>query len=324
MAKNSDYVLNPVPRQITARGWGLLAAVVAVALGILAFVLYFYDAEGGSRVNGGVGATSEPGLIATLDPQAVDPGTGKATVHLAFSPQGGGLVDENGRMIANTRIVVISSLGVQEAKFMAGDAVGQFDAVIGIDGEQANYPFDVHTGFLDLSAETFEVNPDGSEVTVEEVAIGVQGLGGVNGWDTTMDLDPGMSGAPLSVVTFHRAFSTQVFALLLLGLSIILALCSVIAGVLVGTNRRRLEVTMLSWAAALLFALPLLRNYLPNAPPVGASIDIYVYLWVIVAAVTGLVMLVVAWIRQKRAELLNDAAQRAAIVPATEPDGPPR
>ena len=81
---------------------------------------------------------------------------------------------------------------------------------------------------------------------------------------------------------------------------------------------------MLSWAAALLFALPLLRNYLPNAPPVGASIDIYVYLWVIVAAVTGLVMLVVAWIRQKRAELLHDATQRAAAAPPREPGGAPR
>ena len=56
----------------------------------------------------------------------------------------------------------------------------------------------------------------------------------------------------------------------------------------------------------------------------GASIDIYVYLWVIVAAVTGLVMLVVAWIRQKRAELLHDAAQRAAAAPPREPGGAPR
>jgi hypothetical protein len=324
MAKNSDYALNPVPREITRRGWGLLAIVAAVALGILAFVLYFYDAEGGSRVNGGVGTTSASGLIATLDPQAVDPGSGKATIHLVFTPQGAGLVDDKGRMVANARVVVVSSLGVQEAKFMAGDPVGQFDAVIGIDGEEANYPFDVHTGFLDISAETFVVDPDGSEVSGDEVAIGVQGLGGVNGWDTTMDLDSGMSTTPFAVVTFHRAFSTQVFALLLLGLSVILALCSVVAGVLVGSNRRRLEVTMLSWAAALLFALPLLRNYLPNAPPVGASIDIYVYLWVIVAAVTGLVMLVVAWIRQKRAELLHDAAQRAAAAPPREPGGAPR
>lgn len=210
MAKNSDYALNPVPREITRRGWVLLGIVAAVALGILAFVLYFYDAEGGSRVNGGVGTTSASGLIATLDPQAVDPGSGKATIHLVFTPQGAGLVDDKGRMVANARVVVVSSLGVQEAKFMAGDPVGQFDAVIGIDGEEANYPFDVHTGFLDISAETFVVDPDGSEVSGDEVAIGVQGLGGVNGWDTTMDLDSGMSTTPFAVVTFHRAFSTQV------------------------------------------------------------------------------------------------------------------
>ena len=239
MAKNSDYALNPVPREITRRGWGLLAIVAAVALGILAFVLYFYDAEGGSRVNGGVGTTSASGLIATLDPQAVDPGSGKATIHLVFTPQGAGLVDDKGRMVANARVVVVSSLGVQEAKFMAGDPVGQFDAVIGIDGEEANYPFDVHTGFLDISAETFVVDPDGSEVSGDEVAIGVQGLGGVNGWDTTMDLDSGMSTTPFAVVTFHRAFSTQVFALLLLGLSVILALCSVVAGAAATTRPTR-------------------------------------------------------------------------------------
>ena len=41
-------------------------------------------------------------------------------------------------------------------------------------------------------------------------------------------------------------------------------------------------------------------------------------------AVTGLVMLVVAWIRQKRAELLHDATQRAAAAPPREPGGAPR
>ena len=100
------------------------------------------------------------------------------------------------------------------------------------------------------------------------------------------------------------------FAVLLLSLSIAVALMSIIVGVLVSTNRRRMEATMLSWGAALLFALPLLRNYLPNAPPIGASIDIYVYLWVIAAAVAGLLMQVVAWARQQRADLLAKAAAR--------------
>ena len=56
------------------------------------------------------------------------------------------------------------------------------------------------------------------------------------------------------------------------------------------TRRRAAEVGLLSWTAALLFALPLLRTYMPNSPPIGASIDVYVYLWVMVAAVAAAVL----------------------------------
>ena len=63
-------------------------------------------------------------------------------------------------------------------------------------------------------------------------------------------------------------------------------------------------MALLSWAAAVLFALPLLRTYFPNSPPVGASVDIYVYLWVIVAAVIAAALVVVAWVRQNGATLV--------------------
>ena len=64
------------------------------------------------------------------------------------------------------------------------------------------------------------------------------------------------------------------------------------------SNRRKAEVALLSWSAALLFALPLLRTYLPGAPPIGAAIDIYIYLWVIVIAVISAMLSVIAWVRQ--------------------------
>jgi hypothetical protein len=69
------------------------------------------------------------------------------------------------------------------------------------------------------------------------------------------------------------------------------------------TNRRRIEVALLAWTASLLFALPLLRTYLPNAPPIGAAIDIYVYLWVMVLAVIAAVLVVIAWVAQTGAKL---------------------
>jgi len=50
---------------------------------------------------------------------------------------------------------------------------------------------------------------------------------------------------------------------------------------------------------SLLFALPLLRSYLPNSPPIGAAIDIYIYLWVIIMAMLAAVLIIIATIMQR-------------------------
>ena len=45
------------------------------------------------------------------------------------------------------------------------------------------------------------------------------------------------------------------------------------------------------------------------AQPVGAALDIYIYLWAIVMCVVGLVLIVVSWMRQRAAELRAEAEQ---------------
>jgi hypothetical protein len=89
----------------------------------------------------------------------------------------------------------------------------------------------------------------------------------------------------------------------MLVLVVLLSGVALFIGCMVFTNRRKAEVGLMAWAGGVLFALPLLRNYLPYAPPVGAAIDIYVYLWAIVAAVSAVTVLVFAWLRQNRAVL---------------------
>ncbi len=304
--------LHPEPRPITHRGWMILGVVAVAVLAVLGGIVYFYAAEGKSTINGGLQSSDTPGLIVTIEPRSVVTSTEQAVVHMSLDTASSGIIGDDGRMKANTRLLVLTSLGAQEVKFLAGDTIGQFDAPVGLDGEAANYPFDSHAGFVVVVADTYMVGSDGTVVTVENVPVGLRGAGSVNGWNTTMDIEPTVSESPMAVLTFDRAFSTQMFAILLLALSVVIALMSVVIGVLVMTNRRRLEATMLSWGAALLFALPLLRNHLPNAPPVGSSIDIYVYLWVIVGAVAGLLMLVTSWARQQRADLIAKKAEREA------------
>jgi len=53
-----------------------------------------------------------------------------------------------------------------------------------------------------------------------------------------------------------------------------------------------------TWFAANLFAIVLLRNILPSAPPPGSWIDHTIVQWVLIALVTAMSLYIVAWIRQ--------------------------
>ena len=71
----------------------------------------------------------------------------------------------------------------------------------------------------------------------------------------------------------------------------------------------------MSWTAALLFALPALRTFMPNSPPIGAAIDIYVYLWVMAGAIAAAVVMIVSWVRQSGRMLTVDPTARSGGIP---------
>lgn len=311
--------VTPRPRPLSSRGRKVLIAILALVAVLYVLVVSFYNSEGTNNVIGGLGPTDQPGLIITVEPIGVNPQTGQATVDLKMNWEGGDLVDDAGRLRQNVRIMINSSVGTQEAKFIAGDPLGRLETIIGIDGEQSNYPFDVHTGLLSFSADTYTKASDGSFQSTGPLVIGVQSSGGVSGWDTTSSLGVGLSEVQGLDLTFNRAFSTQAFALVLLSLAVILSSFALVVGILAFTNRRKAEVGLMSWTAALLFALPLLRNYFPYGPPVGASIDIFVYLWVIVMAVIAATLNVIAWMNQTR-DALNAASAHVDEAHPNEPN----
>lgn len=298
----------PQPRRVSRRGWvtiGVVAAVIAVAY---AFVLQNYDTEGGLQVNGGVGTSASSGILVTIEPLSLDTVKGQLSVQYTFMAQGTDLTDDKNHLKANVRLFIQTLDGVQEVKYLAGDSVGRVEGTVGVDGEIAAYPFDSYGGTVVISADTYGRGTDGSLTSTGVLPVGLQGAGGINGWDTGLQLEPGMVDGAFGSFELNRAFSTQVFALLILTMVTVLAVIALWVSLLVITNRRRVEAALLGWTASLLFALPLLRTYLPNSPPVGAAIDVYLYLWVIVAAVAASVIVVVAWISQTRRVLRNEIA----------------
>ena len=62
-------------------------------------------------------------------------------------------------------------------------------------------------------------------------------------------------------------------------------------------GKRKVEATLMSWLAAMLFATIPLRTFLPGSPPVGSWVDYLVVLWVVAGLIAALVIYVVAWLR---------------------------
>lgn len=294
--------LEPLPR--TRRGW--LVLVVAGALFLVAFALVtrFYDAEGGSVVTGGEAVPSNAsGVMVQVEPLAVDANVNTARIRVSFGPQGTDLFDGQGRPIQNIRVTVTNPLqGPNEFKFPAGTSMGSREMVVALGGDTAIYPFDDHGSELLISADTYTKGSDGSIRSVSEVTLFPEAAGGVNGWDTTIDLTPDSGFGYIASFGFQRAFSTIVFVMVILVIAGVLAFLALVTGALVQADRRPAEAALLSWTAALIFALPALRNYMPNAPPFGASIDMYAYLWFIVAAGVAAVLVIFGWNGQRLAE----------------------
>jgi hypothetical protein len=285
------------PRSISARGWAVIVLIGVVFIAAYAFVALLYNAEGESTNANAPLSGTQSAIVVTVTPVSVEPTTNQVTLDLAFAPQGD-VADTAGRLTKNTRIAVTSSAGTQELKLTAGDSFSRMEVKIGTTGEEVRYPFDAHAGTFVVQADSYERQSDGSLTSTGDIPVGLKGSAGVAGWDTSYDFAPSFETNAIGTATFTRAFTTKAFAFVLIVLVVALSTLALVVALLVFSNRRKAEVALLGWSASLLFALPLLRTYLPGAPPIGAAIDIYIYLWVIVIAVISAMLSVIAWVRQ--------------------------
>ena len=97
-----------------------------------------------------------------------------------------------------------------------------------------------------------------------------------------------------------RILPIVVFTWFMAGVASVIALAMTLVVFSVITGRRNPDLGMLGWAAALLFALPAVRNNLPGAPPLGALIDYCAFFWA--EALVGLSMLVLIGLWYRAAE----------------------
>jgi Domain of unknown function (DUF4436) len=297
-----DYVDDPHPRKLSKRGWTLLLLIGAAVIAVYTLVVAFYSAEGGSTF---VESDNAPavGISAVLEPISISPDESTASFRVTLSSDDQAIEDPDGRAADNIRVTVSGPEGSQEIRIPQGSAFGRAELVLGISGELASYPLDTYQGIYFITADFFSRESGGINQSRESIPVSVTTRGAVNGWDSVLTVENTAAPAAIVSVSFDRAFSTKLFAFVLLTLAFLVSVIALVISLLVFSNRRKIEVALLAWTGSLLFALPILRTYLPGAPPIGAAIDIYVFLWTIVMSFVAVFFVSASWISQKGAEL---------------------
>src|SRR5262249_2016160 len=157
----------------------------------------------------------------------------------------------------------------------------------------ADYPLDSYRADLrvqlleDAVPAVNEAKPLAAKVTVWEGALGFH--------LSSAEHAASVPGEIKLSIEIRRGGAFILFAFAAYGAMVVLGCCALAIGLITFIGARRAEATLIGAIAAIAFAMPVLRNALPGAPPLGVRGDMFVFLWPIVAAVIGLALVTLDW-----------------------------
>jgi hypothetical protein len=227
-----------------------------------------------------------------IEPIGIDAFNEAMQVRATIEPSASLSSDEHAAADRDLRLVVTHHKTVEEIKLPADQhiAAATFEVDLN-EGSVAHYPMDSYRAKLGVQlfeGQTALVRLP-ARVTVWEEVLGYT-------LHTTARPGPAPDQVQLGIdITRSGAF--VLFALCAYGAMALLGCCALAIGILTFCDVRRAEATLIGALAAIAFALPVLRNALPGAPPLGVQADMFVFLWTQLAAVISLGLLVFKWAR---------------------------
>jgi hypothetical protein len=177
----------------------------------------------------------------------------------------------------------------QRIRLRNGELMQALDFPADLDGSVGSYPVDRYSTALYLRAYEGQ-RADAARVIPLHVTI----WEGLDDWQATATERADNPGAYIAL-SVRRATPIVFFGLVIYLVMALIASSSLVIGSLVFLRRRKVEATLTGALAAMLFALPAMREVLPGAPPLGVAADILVFLWAEVAVAVGLSLFVWTW-----------------------------
>lgn len=226
---------------------------------------------------------------------AIDLNRGDLTIRLRFTPNGA-LLGADGRSLAEPLIIgVNTSDGRTEYIFYADEPMSAAEVVISIYGEAGNYPFDRHSGTLIVTAATVNAVDRTRNMPVP---ISLSYTGALAGYQIgAHEISEPVVGYAEIEIPIQRTNTVVIFVVAMMLLHWLLALSALAVAISI-VRGRRIEATLFSWLAGLLFALPPLRIALPGVPPIGALIDFLSFFWAEAIVALALITIVFTYVRR--------------------------
>jgi hypothetical protein len=269
---------------------------ILLIVGYVTLLRYFHVSEMPAERNLGAKSAAGPIPQIYIEPVSIDALNYTMRVRISFAPSGTLYGERLAPTQRRLRLVITHDTAVEEIGIEANARPPT--ATFGVDlndGSVADFPFDSYRAnlrvklFEDAIAAVDEAKPLPAKITVWE---------GVLGFSLRSTEHPGsVPGEVRLSIEIRRSGAFALFALAAYGAMIVLGCCALAIGLITIVGARRAEAPLIGGIAAIAFAMPVLRNALPGAPPLGVRADMFVFLWTEVAAIIGLALVTLDWAR---------------------------
>lgn len=290
---------NVKPLAISVAVFILCAVVYVLVLG-----LYQSEDVGRTTVFAAEQGAAPDHVEIKVKVMSIDPVKGDMIVRLQFEPQND-LLGPDGLALSKTLVFVANSaVGKSEHIFRKGERMNPLEVTLTLfGGAVSDYPFDSHEAMLALGLgaplPAAPAAPADALPEYERIPIVVNYTGALTGYrigaNESSEQEVGYCEINMIIARSLTVISFAIFIMLiqaLLALSALAVMLSVVVG------GRKVELGMFSWLAALLFALPPLRNLMPNAPPLGSLPDFLSFFWAEELVAISLICIVFTWLRR--------------------------
>jgi hypothetical protein len=268
----------------------IIAAVVLIVAAYIATITLYATTGLGQAVALVEGKPASDGTTVVVALTEVHAVRGEVVANVTVDP-GDAVLDPVTHALTQDLTVAVDAAAIPTVRtWTKGSTPGVIPVTVDVVGDSSDYPFD-HYSSGPIAVE-LTVGSDGVPTRVSPWF-----LDETPGW--TLAVQPTADDPAPAVyrVDLRRAVSTAAIVTIIFAALVTIAALGVVVAVQTARDKRKFQPPMTTWFAAMLFAVIPLRNALPDAPPIGAWVDVAVVLWVVAALVGSMALYIVCWWR---------------------------